>query len=171
MSLTNLQMNRSQRVVTINGQEYIYKMLPAFVAFDVGSKLIEIFGPAIGSAIDGVQRSDYVLPDESTFWSELMIHLSRSLNGVSMSEVAQTVLPEVYINSSTKIDINEYFTGNIKDFKSLLFDALKENFGDLFLELLQSRGLEIHTWEDLKKLTQPVQRQEQSEEESSLNPQ
>lgn len=170
-SITGLQKDRTSRTIKIENQMYKYKMLPALVGFDVFAKLIEILGPTIGSAIDGMAKAEYILPDESTFWSELMIHLSRSLSAVKLSEIAEVVLFEVYINSGPAIDINEHFTGNITAFKTLLMDALKENFGELFLEALRARGLEIHTWEDLKNLTNPVPNTSESQNESNENQQ
>lgn len=166
MSLTNLKTDRTKRSLTIGGDIYSYKMLPALVASDVGTKLIEVLGPSIGAAVDGMAKADYIMPDESTFWSEITMHLSQSLKSFKLSELAEVVLYEVYCNSQ-RVDVNEHFTGALGDFYKVFFDAMKENFGELFLELLRARGLEIHTWQDLMNLGKPEVSTEESQSESN----
>lgn len=150
------------KTVTIKEKQYTYELLPALTAARVGVSLLEMFLPALGSAVDGFRRKDYVLPEEDNILSEIALQLTMSLGKADVVDVIQTMMFNVTCGSTKVTDLNRHFQGDLSGMILLLEDTLKENFGELFLGYCKAKGFAIPSLKDLFQRGQEEQSTDQS---------
>lgn len=161
-SFKDIVANSGFKTTTIKGTTYMFELLPAFPAAEVGAKLIELLGPSFGALFDGIRREEYILPDESTICSEVAIELSKSLGKADVISIIKLMLYNVQVNGR-KIDVDNHFKGDLSGFVQLVEAALKENFGESFLDYCEAKGFVIPSLKDLKILGQREQTTEDSQ--------
>lgn len=152
------------RTVEINGKKYTYELLPALTAARVGVNLLEMFLPAVGSAVDGFRRKDFILPEDDNILSEIALQLTLSLGKTDIVSVISQLLFNVSVGSGKLSDLDRHFQGNLSGLILLVEDSLKENFGELFLGYCKAKGLEIPSLKDLFQRGQVEQNIEDSQE-------
>lgn len=154
--------NNTIKKVLIKDTEYCYELLDAFTAFTVSAQLLEIFAPVIGVWIDDKANKEGGFSfDESTFFTEIALQLSRSLGSLNVADLIKTLAGDIYKNNS-KVDFGEEFRGNFSGAMLLIEDIFLSNFGEHFLEYLRAKGLEVPTWEELKSHTKKEETTEKS---------
>lgn len=142
--------------IQIGKELYTFELLDAYTASEVFATLTSIFSPVLMNIIDGVRREEVVLPDESTFFTEIGQLLSQSLSRLDVREVFDKIFYNVSSTSKGRIqDLPNHFKGKLSDFNKLLVAVLKENYGDYFLDLLKTLGFEVHMLTDLLKIFKP----------------
>lgn len=143
----------------INGKSYSIQLLPASVGLDVSQKIIKTVGPALGVILDSKEEFEF---EESTFFTDLAIALTRSIDELDLINMSKALLKGSYCDTQ-EITFDTHFAGNYGELLSVLEFALKENFGDFFTSYLKGKGLEIHT---LRQMMTPkkVEKQEELEE-------
>lgn len=152
------------KTVDINGKKYTYELLPALTAARVGVNLLEMFLPAVGSAVDGFRRKDFVLPEDDNILSEIALQLTMSLGKADVVQVISDMLFNVSCGAAKVSDLDRHFQGNLSGLILLVEDTLKENFGELFLGYCKAKGFVIPSLKDLFQRGQIEQSTENSQE-------
>ena len=135
--------------IPIGSNVYSIKLLPASLGFMVATNLIKTLLPVFGSWADAQGRKGQVLPEDESTFTELALLLVGQLDKVDVLQVVHTLLNEALVNGKP-LDFDIHFRANYKSLMKLIEFALKENFGDFFIDYLQEKGLNILSLRSLK---------------------
>lgn len=137
------------REVVINGRELRFKKLGAWSGLQVGAKLSEILAPMIGTTFDAWRREGEVLVEDSTIASEITLELSKVLSNTEVFDSIKILLADVK-EGNGKVNLEEDL--EIAELLILIEAAIKENFGQSFLDYCEAKGLPILTvWQEMRE--------------------
>lgn len=149
------------KTVEINGKSYTYELMDSYPALLVGGALLETFLPAFGAIGDGIRKKDMIMPEEDNIMSEIALQLATSMGKTNLVDIVKQLLFNVTCGSTSVKDISKHFKGNLSGMILLVEDALKENFGELFLGYCKAKGFDLPSLKDLISLGQAVQNTEE----------
>lgn len=140
--------------ITVKGNRYTIQLLGAYAAFAISADLVKLVTPSVASFMDSGRKEDYILPEESSMFSEMAMLLVRQMDQVNLVAIVQSLLDGITCNG-VPVDANEHFRGNFSGLLKVLEFALKENFGDFFTEYLKEKGLEIRSLKEALSIQAP----------------
>lgn len=156
------------RQKVIGENTYSIKLLPATVGLKLGNQMIKGLAPVIAVLADNSMgngavsvKGDALVMEEQTLFTDMAVALVRQLDELDAVLIIKSLLFEASCNGQP-IDFDNHFMGRYGELISIVEYALKENFGDFFIEYLKGKGLEIPTLRSLMKVNQGTQ--EESED-------
>lgn len=121
-----------KNTITIKDQVYKVKLLDADDGIDTWEFIMQKLLPSVGSGLDGMNHDD-ILHGAPTTFSEVMLHLSKQLDGNTLKALSLTVLEGLTVDGSP-VEFKEHFKGNYGTWTKVLKFALQENFSSFFDE-------------------------------------
>ena len=141
--------------IEVGGQTYTITLMPARASVKLALDVAKIFFKPLGAAYDSKNAEDFIMPDESTMWTEIARYLTQSLDNVDLPEVMGILLEGVTSNGK-KVNVDMEFRGEISGLILLTEKAMKENWADFFTVYLKEKGI------DLSSLGQLMEKKEQT---------
>lgn len=131
-----------RKTILIKDNEFSIKLLPARRGFVLGMELIKVFLPALAAYYDGINKEEFILPEENTLFSDVAVTLVAHSDRLDIAGIV-VELTEGVMKNNSEVDVDVEFAGKYGDFLVLIEGILRENFSDFFTEYLKEKGLEI----------------------------
>lgn len=140
------QHRKNDRETTIDGVKYKIKVLPAMESLKRGLDLTKLLAPAFGSGMDGLMAADDYINPPKTF-TDLTTILATQIDKIDVIDLVDSLLRDLEVNDN-RVNINDYFAGDIASMLLVIEFALKENFGSLFT----GKGIQARLMGTLNKI-------------------
>lgn len=147
----------------IRGRRYAVKILPATSGLELGERIIEAAGPAIGVILDRKVNDGYIAPGEDSLYTEIMITVSKQLYALGLATTVKQLFKGLTCDDKV-VDFDQHFAGNYGELLAVLEYAVEENFGGFFTEYLSAKGLGIHSVTEFLQLSKAETLPESSNE-------
>ena len=129
--------NRKRYTVSVGGTEYALQTMPADKANDV----LFVVGGAVGAPLEALLRAAgpqfglaEMFKDENSLaiGAQVISLLVRNLGSSGMLGIRDSLFEGAAIDNKKIDDIDAHFAGRIAEMYQLMWEAIKENYGDFF---------------------------------------
>ena len=126
--------------IDIEGDKYTIKLVSGEMGLNIQERLFGTFLPSLGVAFDNFKSGFDRMFVEDSPGADLAVAIAANLPQLQMTGVIKELLNGCYCNGQ-EVDL-DHFRGKYGRMYILAGFALKENFGDVFPQVLKVLGLE-----------------------------